>query len=44
MDVLQENHLVKSIGEKYGALYFLSDEMEKNFKVFLSIWQEFKQE
>ena len=41
--VLKENNLVKSTGEKYGALYFLSDEMERNFNVFLAIWEEFKE-
>ena len=43
VDVLKDNHLVKSTGEKYGALYFLSDEMENNYDVFLSIWEEFKE-
>ena len=43
IDVLNENNLVKSTGEKYGALYFLSDEMEKNYNVFLGIWEEFKE-
>ncbi|MEG3225571.1 MAG: transcriptional regulator, partial [Methanobacteriales archaeon Met13] len=44
IDVLKQNNLVESTGEKYGALYLLSDEMEKNYKVFLSIWEEFKEE
>ena len=44
IDVLNENNLVESTGEKYGALYFLSDEMEKNYKVFLGIWEEFNEE
>jgi len=43
IDVLKDNNLVKSTGEKYGALYFLSDEMEKNYDVFLEIWEEFKE-
>ena len=42
IDVLSENKLVKSTGEKYGALYFLSDEMEDGFDIFLEIWEEFK--
>lgn len=42
MDVLDENGIVQSTGEKYGALYFLSDEMEGNYDTFLSIWGEFK--
>lgn len=41
MDVLQENQIVQSTGEKYGALYFLSDEMEKDYGTFLDIWEEF---
>jgi DNA-binding transcriptional ArsR family regulator len=43
MDVLKENNLVKSTEEKYGALYFLSDEMENNYDAFLEIWEEFKE-
>lgn len=43
MDVLIENNIVKSTGEKYGALYFLSDEMEKNYDTFLDIWSEFRE-
>jgi DNA-binding transcriptional ArsR family regulator len=43
MVVLEENNLVKSTGEAYGALYFLSDEMEKGFDIFLEIWEEFKE-
>lgn len=43
MDVLQENNLVESTGEKYGALYFLSDEMENGFDTFMEIWKEFKE-
>ena len=43
IDVLNDNNLVKSTGEKYGALYFLSDEMENNYDVFLEIWEEFKE-
>ena len=43
IDVLKENNLVKSTGESYGALYFLSDEMEKGFDIFLEIWEEFKE-
>lgn len=44
MDVLDENNIVESTGEKYGALYFLSNEMEKNYEVFLAIWEEFKEQ
>jgi DNA-binding transcriptional ArsR family regulator len=43
IDVLNENNLVKSTGETYGALYFLSDEMESVYDIFLEIWEEFKE-
>lgn len=40
MNVLEENEIVTSAGEKYGMLYFLSDKMEKNYSTFLEIWEE----
>ena len=40
MDVLEENGVVISAGEKYGMLYFLSDKMEKNYNTFLEIWED----
>lgn len=43
IDVLLENNLVKSTGETYGTLYFLSDEMENNYGEFLKIWEEFNE-
>jgi len=43
IDVLTENNIIKSTGEKYGALYFLSDEMESFYDIFLEIWEEFKE-
>lgn len=44
IDVLIENTIVKSTGEKYGALYFLSDEMENDYATFIEIWDEFKRD
>ncbi len=40
MDVLEENEIVTSAGEKYGMLYFLSPKMEENYETFLTIWEE----
>ena len=40
MDVLEENEIVTSAGEKYGMLYFLSSKMEENYETFLTIWEE----
>ncbi|MBI5679614.1 MAG: winged helix-turn-helix transcriptional regulator [Methanobacterium sp.] len=43
IDVLDENKIIQSTGEKYGALYYLSDEMESVYDTFLEIWEEFKE-
>ena len=40
MDLLEENEIVTSAGEKYGMLYFLSSKMEENYETFLMIWEE----
>ena len=42
IDILEENNIVESTGNKYGALYFLTDKMEKEYNVFLDIWKEFR--
>lgn len=42
IEVLEKNNIVTSTGKGYGALYFLSDKMEKNFDIFLEIWDEFR--
>ncbi len=44
IDVLKENNIVESTGEKYGALFFLSGEMEKDYDTFIEIWEEFKKD
>ncbi|MGB9936476.1 MAG: ArsR/SmtB family transcription factor [Methanobacterium sp.] len=44
IEVLEENKVITSTGKKYGALYFLSDEMENNYDTFLEIWGEFNRE
>ena len=40
IDVLEKNDLLTSMGDKYGKIYFLSSELEENFKVFEEIWNE----
>ena len=40
LEVLEKNGLVTSMGEQYGKIYFLSAELEENFKVFEEIWNE----
>ena len=41
LDVLEKNGLLTSMGEQYGKMYFLSFELEENFRVFEEIWKEF---
>jgi len=38
--ILEDNHIIKSSGEKYGVMYFLSPQMEDNYKLFKHIWLE----
>ena len=38
IDVLQKNHLITSMGEHYGKVYFVSQELEQNFEDFEEIW------
>jgi DNA-binding transcriptional ArsR family regulator len=41
LKVLQENNVITSSGkQKYGELYFLSDQMTDNYDIFNEIWDE----
>jgi DNA-binding transcriptional ArsR family regulator len=41
LKVLQENNVITSSGkQKYGELYFLSDNMSDNYDIFNEIWDE----
>lgn len=37
--VLEENNIIVSSGDKYGTMYFLSNEMENNRDIFEEIWR-----
>ena len=37
LTVLEKNRLISSIGDKYGATYFLSQMMEENYALFEEI-------
>ena len=37
--VLSKNHMITESGEGYGAMYFISPELEQNFDEFLKIWE-----
>lgn len=38
LDVLVKNKILMTGGDKYGAMYFISDNMEKNMDEFNKIW------
>ena len=40
LEVLEKNGLVTSVGERYGKMYFLSQDLEENFDVFEEIWNK----
>lgn len=40
LDVLKKHQVISRMGEGYGAMYFLSDRMEKGFDDFLEIWSQ----
>ena len=42
LEVLEKNNVIIAINKgKYGAVYFLSEFMESNIKVFGEIWAQF---
>ena len=42
LKILEENKMLSAIEKgKYGAVYFLSEELEKNMKDFQDIWNKF---
>lgn len=38
--ILKENKVIKATGDEYSKLYFLTDEVEENYDVFLEIWEK----
>ncbi|MGD0330457.1 MAG: winged helix-turn-helix domain-containing protein [Nitrososphaeria archaeon] len=41
LEVLQRNRLIISVGDRYGATYFLSPAMEANYALFEEIMNKF---
>ncbi len=42
LNILEENRIFSVIKKgKYGAMYFLSEEMEQNVDLFEDIWEKF---
>ncbi len=42
LNLLTDNKLLTTAGKHYGLMYFLSPELESNFKLFLDIWEKIK--
>ncbi|HMK94346.1 MAG TPA: winged helix-turn-helix domain-containing protein [Candidatus Limnocylindrales bacterium] len=40
LDVLEKNKIVTSVGDRYGATYFLSQVMEDNYAMFEEIMKK----
>lgn len=43
LKILEDAKIIKSVGQKYGKMYFLSDSMEKNYDDFEVIWNQIKE-
>ncbi len=41
--VLEKNNILVSSGDKYGVVYFLSNDMENNLDIFEDIWKSIKE-
>jgi len=44
LQVLLKNHMIVEAGEGYGAMYFVSPELEQNYDEFLRIWAKIEQQ
>ncbi len=40
LEVLEKNHMLTSVGDRYGATYFLSQTLEDNYGLFEEIVQK----
>jgi DNA-binding transcriptional ArsR family regulator len=40
LSILVKNHMLVSAGEGYGAMYFVSPELEQNYDEFIRIWEK----
>jgi len=40
LNVLVKNHMLISVGDGYGAMYFVSPELEQNYDEFTKIWEK----
>jgi DNA-binding transcriptional ArsR family regulator len=40
LDVLKKHQVITSMGEEYGSMYFLSEQMKSKYDDFLGIWMQ----
>jgi DNA-binding transcriptional ArsR family regulator len=40
LDILKKHQVIISMGEGYGTMYFLSDQMKSKYDEFLEIWNQ----
>jgi len=40
LEVLEKNSVIISKGDGYGAIYFLTTQMEENYMIFEEIWSQ----
>ena len=40
LDVLKKHQVIRSTGEGYGTMYFLSDTMKAKYEDFMEIWKQ----
>lgn len=40
LDVLKKHQVIRSMGEGYGTMYSLSDQMNTRYEDFMEIWQQ----
>ena len=39
--ILEDNKVIKPTGDSYSKLYFFTEEVEDNYKIFQEIWDKF---
>jgi len=40
LDVLKKHQVIRSTGEEYGTMYYLSDTMNSKYEDFMEIWMQ----
>ena len=40
LDVLKKHQVIRSVGEGYGSMYYLSEPMKTSFDDFMEIWRQ----